>query len=160
MSVEKATVVAVSALLGSFAAFHSRKSRLKAGEALERSLSQSTSSSRGVGRGSNGKEIFWQHPIRWLLLSNWILFLHAIVSCIIIWVLTSRSSYESMSVWLNTILCTLLPVVLVVHVMGHVHAEKIVWYPQQPRKEDSHACGLMNLDGYISVCQGRWIKDR
>lgn len=158
MSVEKLGVIAISALLGSCAAFRSRKSRCHAGEALEISLSESIacpSEKRDEEQtGGLGK---------WILCSRWILTLHALVSCAYVWINTSGYGVAGDMPLVNTAVCTVLPVVLVLHMLGHMRIIRHMTVSQMNSpgsNQGDQSLMSVHLDEYTSVCAGRWIKDR
>jgi hypothetical protein len=147
MSLEKTVVVAISALLGSCAAYKSRKSRLQAGESLEESLSTAhaveparSSPGKGHGRGST--------------LSSWLLVVHALVSCCVVWVLTGSSPHDGWVVaWSSG-----LALVLVMHILAATVCRDS---PEQNRETAGvESSSPLVDDDYIVVCHGRWMKDR
>lgn len=145
MSLEKTVVFAISALVGSCAALKSRKSRLRAGEALEVSLSNASPAeeptSRVVSRSKDQR-------------GSWMLVAHALVTCCAVWILTDVPRWSE-DAWL-IVWCLGLVVGLVMHIVGHCSSvEPPVLVPLQ-----GDGGVPIILDDYEYICNGRWMKDR
>lgn len=147
MSVEKTVVVAISALLGSCAALKSRKSRFQAVESLEASLSNATVVQKEHTRSSLTKDQ------RGPNLRSWVLMVHALVSCCVVWYLTGKSQNNG---WVVAC-CSGLAIVLVMHIAVHLAPKVPSNSPNQTANIDTV---LLVDDDYLYVCNGRWIKDR
>jgi len=143
---QKAAVLAISAVLGSCAALKSRKTRWRAGESLEKTLSTVSPVERVDGDSPpTPVRVWWR---------DWVLVVHALMSSCVVWVITER--YDD--IWMMA-MCIGLAMVLVVHALVVYRQRTDSGHPGCRLLLSSSSSSPIHGD-YLHVCTGRWMKDR